>query len=167
MCGGEISDNTASFGGGGGVFINDGTFNMSGGKISGNTAYGNGNGNAGQGGGVYVAKVFFVGTFNMSGGEISGNTASYSGGGVCVSNGTFTKIGGGVIYGSDASDPLKNTIGSDIWGHAVLYYLIDSSASSLNHYYRDITLDTEDNISTMDTFPSSSGESLNGWTKLW
>jgi hypothetical protein len=55
----------------------------------------------------------------MSGGEISGNTASYSGGGVCVDGGTFTKSGGGTIYGSDAEAALRNTASGDSYGHAV------------------------------------------------
>jgi hypothetical protein len=85
MSGGEISGNTA--GSGGGVY-SSGSFTMSGGKISGNTAtatstsYG--------GGGVYS-----FGSFTMSGGEISGNTSSSSGGGVYVDpSGSFTMTGG-------------------------------------------------------------------------
>jgi hypothetical protein len=56
----------------------------------------------------------------MNGGEISGNTASH-GGGVSVSDGTFVKQSGGVIYGSNASDSsLRNTAGDgDSYGHAV------------------------------------------------
>jgi hypothetical protein len=44
--------------------------------------------------------------FTMSGGTISGNTSSqnYSGGGVNVDGGTFTKTGGGPIYGYTAGD---------------------------------------------------------------
>ena len=84
MEGGEISGNTAGFGGG---VYNDtnSTFNMSGGEISGNTAnY--------DGGGVYND---YGSTFNMSGGEISGNTAGY-GGGVYNEGSTFTMKGGEV-----------------------------------------------------------------------
>jgi hypothetical protein len=126
MSGGEISGNTVSSSSsssyGGGVYVySSGTFTMSGGTISGNTAayspY-----NSSYGGGVYV---YSSGTFTMSGGTISGNTATaYSsyhssyGGGV-YSAGTFTKQGGGVIYGSNASSSLKNTAGNDSNGHAV------------------------------------------------
>jgi hypothetical protein len=54
--------------------------------------------------------------FTMNGGTISGNSASGSysyGGGVYMDSslggsGTFTKQSGGIIYGSDASDNLKN-----------------------------------------------------------
>ncbi|GHV78183.1 hypothetical protein AGMMS49942_30040 [Spirochaetia bacterium] len=59
MYGGTITGNT-----GGGVFVNDGTFTMSGGTISGNTA-------SNLGGGVAVG----VDTFTKTGGTISGNTA--------------------------------------------------------------------------------------------
>ncbi|MHB9291052.1 hypothetical protein Holit_00124 [Hollandina sp. SP2] len=128
MSGGEISGNTASASdsytsassSGGGVYVYQyGTFTMSGGEISGNTTSSSDSYYSySYGGGVYV---FRYGTFTMSGGEISGNTASAAssaGGGVYVyENGTFTKQSDGVIYGSDASDTLKNTAGSN--GHAV------------------------------------------------
>jgi D-alanine-D-alanine ligase-like ATP-grasp enzyme len=135
MNGGVVSGNTAtasyssssSSGYGGGVYASSGTFTMSGGVISGNTASGIGsfdssNYYCGYGGGVYVSGSSFA----MSGGEISGNIASGSqdsfgyGGGVYVSSGTFTKQSGGIIYGTDASDALKNTAkGGDGCGHAV------------------------------------------------
>jgi parallel beta-helix repeat protein len=87
MTGGTISGNTAtnSLPVGGGVYVHGGTFNMKSGTISGNTA-----GNKGSGG-VYVAS----GTFTMTGGTINENTATDSGGGVYVySSGTFTMTGG-------------------------------------------------------------------------
>jgi uncharacterized repeat protein (TIGR02543 family) len=96
MNGGEISGNTYS-GVGGGVYLNSGTFNMSGSaKVSGNTINATGSGGSGTGGGVYVSN----GTFNMSGGEISGNTANSGGGGGSgsgagvYSRGTFNMSGG-------------------------------------------------------------------------
>jgi hypothetical protein len=90
MSGGKISGNTARPSGGG--VYNAGTFTMSGGEISGNTA------NGGYGGGVYNAE----GTFSMSGGKTSGYTAE-NGGGVAVSgsNATFT-MQGGEISGNTA-----------------------------------------------------------------
>jgi hypothetical protein len=78
--GAKITGNTASYSGGG-VSISSGTFTMTGGEISGNTAS--------SGGGVYVAS----GTVTIISGEISNNTAS-SGGGVYVASGTFTMSGG-------------------------------------------------------------------------
>ena len=111
MNGGTISGNTAfESSSGGGVDINGGGFIMSGGAII--------SGNTGQvGGGVGVNG---GGTFTMDGGTISGNTASYGGGGVYIgdSDGTFTKSTGGVVYGSDAADGLKNSASSGN-GHAV------------------------------------------------
>ena len=59
----------------GGVFIQNGTFTMNGGEISGNI-----------GDGVFIQN----GTFTMSGGEISGNTRY----GVYMPGGTFTMNGG-------------------------------------------------------------------------
>ncbi|MBR2847866.1 MAG: InlB B-repeat-containing protein [Clostridia bacterium] len=71
----------------GGVYIDDGTVNLYGGSITGNTVYQ-------QGAGVYVSS----GTFNMYGGSISNNTFTSSsdrkGGGVYVSSGTFNMYGG-------------------------------------------------------------------------
>ena len=70
MSGGEITDNTATSGGG--VYVNyDGEFEMSSGTITKNKAS--------EGGGVYLN-----GKLTMSGGEISGNTASSIGDGVYV-----------------------------------------------------------------------------------
>jgi hypothetical protein len=93
MSGGEISGNYASstsYSVGGGVYVSGGVFTMSGGTISGNTA-------GYYGGGVNVSG----GVFTMSGGTISGNTASYGGGVLVDSNGTFT-MGGGTISGNTA-----------------------------------------------------------------
>ncbi|MDR0411572.1 MAG: InlB B-repeat-containing protein, partial [Treponema sp.] len=107
--GSKIRGNTISSGYGGGVYVNSsGTFTMSGGTISGNSAS--------NGGGVYV---YSSGTFTMSGGTISGNTGS-RGGGVYVYSGTFTKQPGGTIYGSNVADGLKNTATSGYeYGNAV------------------------------------------------
>jgi uncharacterized repeat protein (TIGR02543 family) len=110
MSGGEISGNTAN-GYGGGVYVYSGRFEMRGGKISSNTA------NDYGGGGVYV----YSGTFEMRGGEISGNTATTYGGGVLVNSGTFTKTSNGTIYGSNETSDLKNTAGSGE-GHAAYVY---------------------------------------------
>ena len=78
MSGGSITNNVlssySSFGfmslaSGGGVYVNGGSFTMTGGEISGNAAeFG--------GGGVCVC----WGTFTMAGGMISGNSADYGGG---------------------------------------------------------------------------------------
>ena len=89
MYGGSISGNTTE-GDVGGVYVPHGdTFNMYGGKIT---------GNSGMAGGVYIGGAYSDdsgSTFNMTGGEISGNTASSSGGGVRIGyDGVFNMTGG-------------------------------------------------------------------------
>jgi len=118
MSNGSISGNTASSSGAG-VDVH-GNFAMTGGEISGNIGggvdvYGNftmkngkisGNGSATwNGGGVCVNS----GTFSMENGEISGNTASDGGGVYVSSNSVFVKTGG-VIYGNNAAQNLRNTL---------------------------------------------------------
>ena len=89
MSGGEISGNKANQNGGG-VYVDGGTFEMSGdASIIKNTATTNGGG----------VGVYSRGTFNMKGGTIGGgeddaNTADQDGGGVYASSGTFTMSGG-------------------------------------------------------------------------
>ena len=87
---GSIADNSYGGSNGGGVAIfNDGTFDMRGGSITGNSApY--------EGAGIYNR-----GTFTMSGGSITGNSAAYGGG---VANyATFT-MSGGSITGNTATE---------------------------------------------------------------
>ena len=94
MSNGTISGNTATINNGGGVYVNGGTFTMKNGSlIENNTA-------TNFGGGVYVNGA--DSTFTMEGGEITGNTATNYGGGVYVS-GTFT-MEGGEITGNTAED---------------------------------------------------------------
>jgi uncharacterized repeat protein (TIGR02543 family) len=110
--GGEVSGNeaTASIANGGGVYVG-GTFKMSGGAVSGNTAT--------NGGGVFVAA---NNAFKMSGGTVSGNTAT-NGGGVSVNTqGTFTKSGDSTIYGDTNTEHTPNSnenTASSGNGHAV------------------------------------------------
>ena len=94
-----ISGNNASSSSGGGVYIHNGTFTMcDSAVISGNSA-------TSSGGGVYVST---YGTFTMKGGTIGGSTAeasgnySVSGGGVCVYRGGFT-MSDGSISGNSAT----------------------------------------------------------------
>jgi predicted outer membrane repeat protein len=100
MSGGEISGNTANFGGGVNIVGNGASFMMSGGTISGNTAA--------YGGGVYVDE---TSNFKMSGGEISENTASNNGGGAC----SFNADGfyGGSIQISGTAKISGNTAGQN------------------------------------------------------
>jgi hypothetical protein len=81
MSGGSVSNNTASSFGGGVFVDNSGTFTMSGGAVSNNTA---------SEGGVFV----YYGSFTMSGGSVSNNTASSFGGGVFVYNSGTFKLSG-------------------------------------------------------------------------
>jgi hypothetical protein len=97
MSGGAVSGNTASDGGG--VSIQRGTFTMSGGMVSGNNASSE-SGYGGQGGGVVAED---SGTFVMNGGMVSGNTASYGGGVFVQRSGTFV-MNGGMVSGNTASN---------------------------------------------------------------
>lgn len=69
MEGGKISNNTAGRNGtGGGVYVYNGTFTMTGGEISGNRSNGSGAGVILDGNGSFI----------MTGGKITGNTANFS-----------------------------------------------------------------------------------------
>ncbi len=94
-----------------GVYVDNGSFAMYGGNITGNTA----NDLYGHGGGVLVANLYgnTNGRFTMYGGTISNNAGSGTGGGVYVSgdngypnskcSGTFTMYGG-TISGNTSDD---------------------------------------------------------------
>ena len=87
-----VDANTAKYGGG--VYVKNGTFTMSGGKVTGNSA-------TKDGGGVRLDK----GTFHMSGSAvISRNTTDTYGGGVDVNNGSFTMSGGSITGNNAAGD---------------------------------------------------------------
>ncbi len=91
---------------GSGVYIKaNGTFNMYGGWITGNTNKGLNPNDPGGG-------VSNNGTFNMYGGEISGNKTAASGGGVCNS-GTFTVCGSARILGNTRIDDSGSDIKAD------------------------------------------------------
>jgi hypothetical protein len=176
MWDGTISNNTINgsygSGGGGGVYVTgSGAFTMWNGTISGNTAS--------YGGGVYVT---MSATFTMIGGTISNNTASEGGGvfvGVIVSgptlfNGIFTKTGG-TVYGDTDNDftnystdnTATSTTNAGTNGHAVYMVYKTDINSSNDYYYRNETLGNYSgyNISTTDTLPTTSGETMGNWTK--
>ena len=102
MYGGKITGNTAAKGGG--VEVDSGKFNLYGGEIADNKS----EGQNGTGGGVYVVGDTFAkskGTFTMSGGTISGNTADSTDGadgGVGVYNDAEFTMSGGTISGNTA-----------------------------------------------------------------
>ncbi|HJJ29138.1 MAG TPA: hypothetical protein O0X70_07105 [Methanocorpusculum sp.] len=94
ICG---ADATKDYSSGGAVYIEEGSFTMLGGKITGNSV-------DECGGGVYISN----GTFMMYGGEISGNSAEY-GGGVCL----YGEDGELYLYGGKISGN-KGVYGSEI-----------------------------------------------------
>jgi len=111
MKAGEISGNNAvnddnentREGFGAGVYVYSlGEFNMSGGRITGNTA-------STHGGGVFVGDGTYndnenSARFTMTAGEISGNTAQYCGGGVTNESLSVFNLSGGEIRGNTAKD---------------------------------------------------------------
>jgi hypothetical protein len=77
---------------------------------------------------------------------------------------SFTKTGG-IIYGDTDTTHTpgsnENTVKyGNTWGHAVYYYV-----AYPDYYYRDATLNAGDNISTGDTLPTTSGQTVGYWTK--
>ena len=87
---------------GSGVNIGFGTFNMYGGKITGNSATSE---NQHMGGGVYVGYGNKKnGTFNMYGGKITGNTANFGGGVYLYSNYYYKTYGVLNMYGGSITD---------------------------------------------------------------
>lgn len=94
MTGGEISGNKANSEGGAVHVVDaDCTFNLSGGKITGNTSK--------DGGAIYLNQEPSV--LNMTGGEISGNTATGNGGGVYINrSGSVCNLSEGTISGNQA-----------------------------------------------------------------
>ena len=109
MSNGKISGNTAPSGGGVMMLGNSG-FTMSGGEISNCTAAYNVSGHGG--GAVYLSS---SATFEMSNGKISGNTAPSGGGVMMLGNSGFT-MSGGEISNCTATYDLENT-GSDYWNY--------------------------------------------------
>lgn len=99
MNGGIITGNTAYGNGscGGGVYMYGGIFDMTGGRITDNKV--DGNGSAG-GGGVRI----YNARFTMSDGSITGNSANSSGGGVCLAYSSSFTMTGGNITGNNSSN---------------------------------------------------------------
>ncbi|GBU28022.1 hypothetical protein R84B8_01580 [Treponema sp. R8-4-B8] len=143
MNSGTVTGNKTTKDAGGGIAVYSGTFTMNGGLISENEA-------PFEGGGV----VAYKGAFTMKGGVISKNkvteklsTYIVGGGGVYISatdGGGFTKTGG-IIYGSDASGGLANTVVERYFngGDAVFAYQGNNTGKVRNR-----TLYESDNIST-------------------
>ena len=83
---------------GGGVYMAGGTFNLSAGSIG--LGSGNYRNTATDGAGVYMAN---GGTFNMTGGSIRGNYASGNGGGVYMATGELHVSGTAMMTGNNAA----------------------------------------------------------------
>lgn len=99
---GTISNNSSTnseYGQGGGIFVWEGTLNIKGGTISGNTVTENGGG-IWIGGGTGSTTVLSI-TGNCN---ISSNTASYQGGGIYIGNPTKFTMSAGTISNNKASD---------------------------------------------------------------
>ena len=117
--GAVLRNNHSSQGGGVSVlsfYDTFGTFNMTGGKITNNTAnY--------YGGGVYLSS----GRFNMTGGEISGNTANYYGGGVyayassVTTGGSVFQLPSALTLGGDAV--VRDNSGGNVYLNQNINYL--------------------------------------------
>ena len=105
-----------------GVRVTYGTFNMYGGRITGNTSGYVDSSNdpvAGKGGGVYVGESNFNSdaVFNMYGGTITGNKADQGGkgGGVYVLSGRTFNMYGGTIGGTTAADANTASAGGGVY----------------------------------------------------
>jgi DNA-binding CsgD family transcriptional regulator len=149
------TDGTHLYGNGAGVYIrtddgspdNQAEFIMRGGAIRGNIN--NTQNNISCGGGV---SIFAFGLFTMEGGEILDNIVYRSGGGFHTGGrGSFKKTGG-VIYGADAGEALRNTVidGTTVpvvYGHAVCVAIVEDPLYQL----RDDTVGADDPLSYTGT----------------
>ena len=129
---------------GSGVTVENGTFNMYGGKIANNTVgYFTTHKSNGYGGGVLV---FNKGIFNMIGGEITGNRAKY-GGGVSVGtayglhDNTAEDIGGTFnMTGGEISGNFCASHGGGVYAcvSSKLYFTVSGSAQITDNYTGDL-----------------------------
>lgn len=123
MYGGKISGNTATNCGGGVYMTGSCNFNMYGGQITGNstTYYG--------GGGVFIGS---ASTFAMYGGQITGNNCmsgdyTHRGGGGVYNGGTMTVSGDVTITGNVKDGTLDSDTGKYTGGTANNVYLVSSN----------------------------------------
>lgn len=122
---GQITHETGQKGRG--VYVN-GTFNMYGGSITGNSTTTDYNATS-KGGGVYVNGSSAA--FNMCGGSITGNTAAQDGGGVYVENGKF-KMTAGTIGGTATENANTAKNGGGV-------YVVDSNPGTVPTCTFDMT----------------------------
>ena len=120
---------------GGGVFVSEGSFLMTGGTISNNRSYPSGSNTIAYGGGVSVSG----GSFTMTGGAISNNRSGPNGqiaigGGVYVyNNGTFI-LAGGTISGNTAqgSSSLQSNGGGVYVGDNGTFHIVNGTIYGSN-----------------------------------
>ena len=102
--GGVVAANRGNFGGG--IYVESGELNISGGAVTGNEVF---NGNEDNGGGIYVNS----GTLKLSGGYVTNNykecdcndcendvNNTHGGGGIALANGTTMIMSGGYVTGN-------------------------------------------------------------------
>ncbi|MBQ7779633.1 MAG: hypothetical protein IJ404_03975 [Clostridia bacterium] len=114
MTGGEISGNYTkiSQANSPGVYIDEGTFEMSGGTIKNNTN------TFFFGGGVYID----YGTFIMTGGTICDNVAHSGGGGVAINEGEFIMSGGSIVNNTADCNNIEGHGNETTYGGGVYAY---------------------------------------------
>ena len=143
--------NTADYGGG--VYVKNGTFTMSGGKVTGNSA-------TKDGGGVRLDK----GTFHMSGSAvISRNTTDTYGGGVDVNNGSFTMSGGSITGNNAAGDSPNWSGGGGVFVYDGGSFTMSGGSITGNNAIRGGGVELTGINNTMTV--SGSVQIMNNWRK--
>ena len=143
--------NTADYGGG--VYVKNGTFTMSGGKVTGNSA-------TEDGGGVRLDK----GTFHMSGSAvISRNTTDTYGGGVDVNNGSFTMSGGSITGNNAAGDSPNWSGGGGVFVYDGGSFTMSGGSITGNNAIRGGGVELTGINNTMTV--SGSVQIMNNWRK--
>ena len=163
LAGGEISGNTGSCGAGVSVYSPGSSFEMTGGKISGNTVISDSLG----GGGVFVG---YDAAVTLTGGEISGNTSALRAAGVQVGYlGSFTMTGGKItgntangIPGDNYNKTPVGGVGIEDFGSVFLYGGEISGNSALNGYGGIFSLAGNSNAITLHGSPKVTGNT-GGW----
>ena len=163
MTGGEISNNTAAYFGGGVLFGSKDkeelTFEMSGGTISNNTVTSSDEGNAPGGGGVFLDQ----GTFTMSGNaSIKDNTATLNGGGIRMVQNAVFNMQGGTVSGNSLSLATQNFgVGVSLALNAQLNMSGAANISADNDVYGSInivgSLEADAPVATITPWSYNSG----------
>ena len=132
ISGGVIAANRGSSGGG--IFVNSGELNISGGAVTGNEI----NGHEDNGGGIYVNS----GTLNLSDGYVTNNSKScecgtcqgdtnnkYGGGGIALANNVTMNMTGGYVTGN-YSGLAGGGIYAGFWGGGVTFKMSGGTIAS-------------------------------------